>query len=56
MIEREAQFSDAIDALVNLMESAPSTSSMLRLSRLVGLVFDAMREEAAEPAIEESVQ
>lgn len=25
MIEREAQFSDAIDALVNLMESAPST-------------------------------
>lgn len=56
MNERELLYSDAMDVLLGLMETAPSTAAMLRLSRLIGLVHDAMTKERAEPALVEIAQ
>lgn len=56
MNERELHYSDAMDVLVHLMESAPSTASMLRLSSLIGAVHDAMHAEINEPSVKEIVQ
>lgn len=56
MTDRDLCYSDAMDLLAMLMENAPSTGAMLRLSRLIGLVHDAMHEEANEPAMMETSQ
>ena len=56
MNERELHYSDAMDVLIGLMDSAPSTAAMLRLSHIIGLVHDAMSAEAREPLAKEIAQ
>lgn len=56
MNDRERKYSDIIDVMLDLMDDAPTSAAILRLSRLTGEVHDAMRLEKAEPATEEPVQ
>jgi len=56
MNDRERKYSDIIDVMLDLMDNAPTTASTLRLSKLMGEVYEAMRLEKAEPATEEPVQ
>lgn len=56
MNSRERKYSDIIDVLLDLMDDAPTSAAILRLSRLTGEIHDAMRLEKSEPVTEEPVQ
>jgi len=56
MTKRERKYSDVIDVLLDLMDDAPTSAAILRLSRLTGEVHEAMRLEQSEPVTEEPVQ
>jgi hypothetical protein len=56
MNDRERKYSDIIDVMLDLIDNAPTSASILRLSKLMGEVHEAMRLEKAEPATEEPVQ
>lgn len=56
MNDRERKYSDIIDVMLDLIDNAPTSASILRLSKLMGEVHEAMRLEKAEPVTEEPVQ
>ena len=57
MTERERKYSDAIDLLTDIMDAAPTSAIMLRFSKVIGEVYDMMRDEQNLPAeVEEPIQ